>query len=106
MAAPPDLPEMRKRDRGWGGQPRRGSRSQIDSRHAIAMSHIGNARVTSGGKTRRLDAINLHDVFHSRPAGTERQQLRAGGVEDEHRARRSHGKIDERDWFETGTNGE
>ena len=97
---------MRERDRCRGGHSRRGSRSQVDSRHAVAMSHIRDARFTSGGEAHRLDGVNLHDGFHGRPAGTQRQQLTARGVEDENGPVRSDGKIDKRDRFQAGSNGE
>ena len=106
VRAPPDPLEMSKGDRAGGGDPRRGSRPQVDSRHAVAMRHVGNSVVTAGGKTRWFLSINPHDAFEGCPAGTQLEQLPACRVEDEDSAGRRDGKIDERDRFEIGGNRE
>ena len=85
--------------------PRRGPRPQVESRHTIAIGHIRNARLASGGKTHGLGGLNLHDALHGRAARTQGQHLRAGGVEDEDLACRRDIKIDERDRFETVRHG-
>ena len=77
LRTPADPFETIERNVTRRGKRRRGSRSQVDAQDAVAMRHVGNSLVASGGNARRFRRIEPDDAFERRRAGTQHEQLLA-----------------------------